>query len=60
MKITISFSLELAKMTEYNLRRYYGSKAELKDLAKVAILEISAAQAHKESDKAMKLLEKSQ
>ncbi len=45
MQITIKFTNEAAKRTEYFLRRRYKSKASLEKLAKVAILTEAANEA---------------
>lgn len=45
MKITIKFTAEDAKRTEYFLRRRYKSKAGLAKLAKLAILTEAASEA---------------
>ena len=51
MKITIALNNNIARSTEYFLRRRYGSKACLEKLAKVAILDVAAEEAKKESVK---------
>lgn len=48
MEITIKFSKETARSTEYLLRRRYNSKAQLDKLAKVAILRAAADEARKD------------
>jgi len=45
MRITIKFTDETARRTEYYLRRRYKSKAKLERLAKVAILREAGAEA---------------
>ncbi len=48
MQITIKFTDETARRTEYYLRRRYKSKASLEKLAKVAIFREAANEAEKE------------
>jgi len=48
MEITIKFTNEMARRTEYFLRRRYKSKANLDKLAKVAILREAANEAKKD------------
>ena len=48
MEITIKFTNETARITEYLLRRRYNSKAKLAELAKVAILNEAALEAQKD------------
>jgi hypothetical protein len=48
MQITIKFTGESARRTEYFLQRRYKSKAKLEKLAKVAILREAANEAQKE------------
>ena len=57
MEITIKFTNEVARTTEYFLRERYKSKAKLNKLAKVAILEISAIQAKHALDLSSKVQE---
>ena len=48
MEITIKFTNQAAKRTEYFLRRRYKSKANLTKLAKLAILTEAANEAKKD------------
>ncbi len=48
MQITIKFTNESARRTEYLLQRRYKSKAKLEKLAKVAILREAAQEAEKD------------
>ena len=48
MQITIKFTNESARQTEYYLRKRYKSKAKLTALAKLAILTEAANEAKKE------------
>ncbi len=48
MEITIKFTNEAARRTEYFLRRRYKSKARLDKLAKVAILTEAANEAKRD------------
>lgn len=48
MQITIRFTNETARNTEYLLQRRYKSKAKLEKLAKVAILREAAQEAQKD------------
>ena len=48
MEITIKFTNESARRTEYFLQKRYKSKAKLAKLAKVAILTEAANEAKKE------------
>ena len=48
MQITIKFTNETARNTEWLLRRRYKSKASLEKLAKVAILTEAANEAQKD------------
>ena len=48
MQIIIKFTDEVARHTEYYLRRRYKSKAKLEKLAKVAILTEAANEAKKD------------
>lgn len=48
MQITIKFTDEVARSTEYFLQQRYKSKAKLQALAKVAILREAAEAAKKE------------
>jgi hypothetical protein len=50
MEITIKFTNECYRSTEYYLRNRYGSKANLTKLAKVAILREAANEAQRELD----------
>jgi len=50
MQITIKFTDDTARSTEYYLRKRYKSKANLEKLAKVAILNEAANQAKIELD----------
>ncbi len=50
MQITIKFTNEDARRTEYFLRRRYKSKAKLEKLAKVAILREAAQEAQKDTE----------
>lgn len=48
MQITIKFTNDSARQTEYFLRRRYKSKASLERLAKIAILREAAQEAQKD------------
>ena len=48
MEITIKFTNDSARRTEYFLQRRYKSKAQLNKLAKVAILREAAQEAQKD------------
>lgn len=48
MEITIKFTTEAARRTEYFLQRRYKSKTKLNKLAKVAILREAAQEAQKD------------
>jgi len=56
MEITIKFTDEIARSTEYYLRRRYHSKSSLVKLAKVAILDVAAEEAKEELQEAEKEL----